>query len=151
MVLQLSKPNHPPKSLSKSWTKIWNVFFGKCISYRSCSEKKNFLCIGWVLVHSYYYITRSFRVWSRAVEWASIAHVHSGPENLKKSRPKRLVKSSKSISWNISLTKFHSLPFKNGKISIFELGKSFKKLPKMQFHLKHWFIWCHEFFWLDFF
>ena len=34
-----------------------------------------------------------------------------GPENLKKSRPKKLVKSNKSISSNYFLTKFHFLQF----------------------------------------
>ena len=32
---------------------------------------------------------------------------HSGPEYLKKSRPKKLVKSNKSISQNFILTNFH--------------------------------------------
>ena len=50
---------------------------------------------------------------------------HSGPENLKKSRPKNLVKSNNSIP-------FFAIS-KNGEKSIFELGKYFK-LPKMQFH-----------------
>ena len=50
---------------------------------------------------------------------------HSGPENLKKSRPKKLVKSNKSIFCN----------FKNGPKSIFELGISLK-LSEMQFHEK---------------
>ena len=36
---------------------------------------------------------------------------HSGPENLKKSSPKKLVKSNKSISQKIFLAKFHFLPF----------------------------------------
>ena len=34
---------------------------------------------------------------------------HSGPENFKKSRPKKLVKSNKSISQTNFLTKFHFL------------------------------------------
>ena len=61
---------------------------------------------------------------------------HSGPENLKKSRPKKLMKSDKSISQKIF---FYQIPFfcnfKNGQKSIFELGKSLK-LPEMQFHEK---------------
>ena len=36
---------------------------------------------------------------------------HSGPEYLKKSRPKKLVKSNKSISWHFILAKFHFLKF----------------------------------------
>ena len=60
--------------------------------------------------------------------------MHSGPESLKKSRPKKnLVKSNKSISRKKFLTKIHLCNFKNGQKSIFELGKSLK-LPKMQFH-----------------
>ena len=61
--------------------------------------------------------------------------MHSGPENVKKSRPKKLVKSNKS-----SFTEFFSpnsifCNFKNGQKSIFELGKRLK-LTKMQFHEK---------------
>ena len=37
--------------------------------------------------------------------------IHSGPENLKKSRPKILVKSNNSISRKKFLTKFHFLQF----------------------------------------
>ena len=37
--------------------------------------------------------------------------IHSGPENLKKSRPKKLVKSNKINFTKIFLTKFHFLPF----------------------------------------
>ena len=55
----------------------------------------------------------------------------SGPENFKKSRPKKFVKSNKSISRKNSI--FYN--FKNGQKSIFELGKSLK-VPKMQFHEK---------------
>ena len=60
---------------------------------------------------------------------------HSGPENLKKSRTKTLVKSNKSISQK----KIFDCNFKNGQKSIFELGKSLK-LPKMQFHEKNGYI-----------
>ena len=60
---------------------------------------------------------------------------HSRPENLKKSRPKKLVKSNKSISWNFFWPNSIFCNFKNGQISIFELGKSLK-LPKMQFYEK---------------
>ena len=56
---------------------------------------------------------------------------HNGPENLKKSRPKKLVKSNKSIHFTkFYLTKFHFFQFQK---SIFEQGKSLK-LPEMQFH-----------------
>ena len=78
---------------------------------------------------------------------------HSGPEKLKKSRPKKLVKANKSISrkkffWPNSIF----CDFKNGqKLFFFVLGNSLK-LPKMQFHEKNmWFIWFQEFFCLDFF
>ena len=59
---------------------------------------------------------------------------HSGPENLKKSRPKKLVKSNKSISRKkIFWPNSNFCNFKNGQKSIFEEGKCLK-LPKMQFH-----------------
>ena len=61
--------------------------------------------------------------------------VHSGPEILKKSSPKKLVKSHKSISRIISRPNSNFCNFKNGQKSIFQLGKSLK-LPKMQFHEK---------------
>ena len=61
---------------------------------------------------------------------------HSEPENLKKSRPKKLVKSNKSISRKKNFgPNFIFCNFKNDQKSIFELGKSLK-LPKMQFHEK---------------
>ena len=56
-----------------------------------------------------------------------------GQKILKKSRPKKLVKSNKSISRIIYLAEFQFFNFQNGQKSIFELGKSLK-LPKMQFH-----------------
>ena len=62
-----------------------------------------------------------------------IVFLHFEPENLKKSRPKQLVKSNKSISWNIFWPKSIFCNFKNGQKPIFELGKSLK-LPKMQIH-----------------
>ena len=53
--------------------------------------------------------------------------MHSGPENLKKSRPKKLVKSNKTISRKMF---FNQIPFfcnfKNGQKSIFEMEKKFK-------------------------
>ena len=52
---------------------------------------------------------------------------YSGPENVKKSRPKNLSKPNKLISRK----KF--CIFENGQKSIFELRKSLK-LPEMQFH-----------------
>ena len=61
---------------------------------------------------------------------------HNGPENLKKSRPKKnLVKSNKSISRKNFWPNSIFCNFKNGQKPIFELGKSLK-LPKMQFHEK---------------
>ena len=73
-------------------------------------------------------------------------YIHSGPEALKKSRPKKLVKSNKSISRKFFWPKSIFCNFKNGQKSIFELGKSLK-LPKMQFHENFfWFIWFHKFF-----
>ena len=50
---------------------------------------------------------------------------HSGPENFKRSRPKKLVKSNKSISRNFFSPNSIFCNFKNGQKSIFELGKSF--------------------------
>ena len=61
-----------------------------------------------------------------------IQKTHSGLEFfLKMSRPKKLVKSHKSISQK----KYIFCDFKNDQKSIFELGKSLK-LPEMQFHEK---------------
>ena len=59
--------------------------------------------------------------------FTSFLILHSGPGNLKKSRPKNLVKSNTSISQKKICN------FKNGQKSIFELGKSLK-LPEMHFH-----------------
>ena len=56
-----------------------------------------------------------------------------GPENLKKSKRKKLVKSTESISLKIFLPKSIFGNFKNGQKQIFELGKSLK-VQKMQFH-----------------
>ena len=52
--------------------------------------------------------------------------LHSVPENLKKSRPKKLVKSNKSISRNFILTKFHFLQFQKWPKINFWTGKKFK-------------------------
>ena len=60
---------------------------------------------------------------------------HSRPENLKKSSPKKLVKSNKSISRNIFSPKSIFCNFKNGQKSIFDPGKSLK-LSEIQFHEK---------------
>ena len=76
---------------------------------------------------------------------------HCGSENLKKSRPKKLMKSNKSIS-RLFLTKIHFLPFQKWpKINIWT-GKKFKT-AKYAISRKKFFdnIWFHEFFWLDFF
>ena len=54
-----------------------------------------------------------------------IIQKHSGPENLKKSSPKK----KKFFFGQIPLI----CNFKNGQKSIFELGK-YSKLPKMKFH-----------------
>ena len=64
---------------------------------------------------------------------------HCGPENLKKSRPKKLVKSNKSISRKFFWPNSNFCNFKNDQKSIFELGKSLK-LPKMQFQKKKFFL-----------
>ena len=62
--------------------------------------------------------------------------LHSEPENLKKSRPKKLVKSNtKPISRNFFWPNFIFCDFKNDQKSIFEVGKSLKQ-PKMQFQEK---------------
>ena len=75
----------------------------------------------------------------------------SRPENFKKSKPKKLVKSNKWISQKIFWPKFIFCNFKNGQKSIFELGKSLK-LNIFHFHFpSNWFIWFHEFFWLGLF
>ena len=75
--------------------------------------------------------------------------VHSGPENLKKSRPKKLVKSNKSIPRDFFWPKSIFCDFKNGQKSIFELGKSLK-LPKMRFYENIFLIyWISRVFCLD--
>ena len=80
--------------------------------------------------------------------------LHSGPENKKKSRPKKIVKSNKWISQKNYF--FYLNPFfcnfKNGQKSNFELRKRLK-LPKNAISRKNIcsFIWVHEFFLLDFF
>ena len=75
----------------------------------------------------------------------------SGPEKLKKSRPKKLMKSNKSISWIFFWPNSIFCDFKNGQKSIFELEKSLK-LPNCIFQKKSlWFTWFHDFFCLDFF
>ena len=51
---------------------------------------------------------------------------HSGPENLKKSRPKKLVKSNKSISRKFFLIKFHFLQFQTWPKINFWTGKKIK-------------------------
>ena len=51
---------------------------------------------------------------------------HSGPENLKKSRPKKLVKSHKSISRKNFLAKFHFFQFQKWPKINFWTGKKFK-------------------------
>ena len=76
----------------------------------------------------------NFEIEKKHVVDVSYAMIHSGPDNLKKSRPKKLMKSNKSVSrifWPNSI--FDN--FKNHQKSIFELGKILK-LPKMQFHEK---------------
>ena len=52
--------------------------------------------------------------------------LHYGPENLKKSRLKKLVKSMKSISRKIFLSKFHFLQFQKWANINFCTGKKFK-------------------------
>ena len=62
--------------------------------------------------------------------------LYSGPEILKKSRPKKLVKSNKSISRNFFFGQIAFFcNFKNSQKSILQLGKSLKP-PKMQFYEK---------------
>ena len=58
--------------------------------------------------------------------------MHSGPENLKKSRPKNLVKSNKSIFTEFFLTKFHFL-----LCSISKMAKEFFDL----FDFTSFFVW----------
>ena len=71
----------------------------------------------------------------------------------KKYRPKKLVKSNKSISRNFFLTKFHFLPFQNWPKINFWTGKKFQTAKNAISRKKFffWFIWFHEVFCLDFF
>ena len=80
--------------------------------------------------------TRVIRqAYSKFSHSASSRNKQSGPEILKKSRPKK----TRGINKSISRIFFDQNPsfcnFKNAQKSIFELGKSLK-LPKMQFHEK---------------
>ena len=86
--------------------------------------------------------TRKLASFSKAIKKS-----YSGPENLNKSKPKKLVKSNKSIS-QFFLTKFHFLPFQKWQTINFWSGIKFK-LPQIQFHEKKF--WLQEFFCLDFF
>ena len=61
---------------------------------------------------------------------------HIEPENLKKSRAKKLVKSNKSIHKKKFWPNSTFCNFKNGQKLIFDLGKSLKQ-PEMQFHEKN--------------
>ena len=67
---------------------------------------------------------------------------------MKKSRPKKVVKSNKSISRKNILTKFHFLQFQKWPKIDFWTGKTAKNAISRK---KIWFIWFHEFFCLDFF
>ena len=58
--------------------------------------------------------------------WKIYSALHSGTENLKKSRPKKLVKSNKLILRKIFLTKYLFCNFKNGQKAIFLTGKTAK-------------------------
>ena len=109
------------------------------------------------LISLYYYTyfkkrLKKVKICKMSNNLATHKQIHSGPENLKSPGQKN--------SWN-QIIQFHEkkffdqIPFfcnfKNEQKSIFELGKNLK-LPKMQFHeKKFWFIWFHEFFYLDFF
>ena len=64
-------------------------------------------------------------LWSRMLKRIYLES-HSGPEYLKKSRPKNLVKSNKSISRNFILTKFHFLQFQKWPKINFLTEKKFK-------------------------
>ena len=57
--------------------------------------------------------------------------IHSGPENLKKTRPKKNLRSQRN-----QLHEKFFCHFKNGQKSIFEVGKSLK-LPKMLYEEKN--------------
>ena len=67
---------------------------------------------------------------------------------LKKSWPKKLVKSNKSISRENFLAKFHFLQFQKWPKINFWTVKKFKNTISRK---KNWFIWFYEFFCLDFF
>ena len=86
--------------------------------------------LSWIsLVLNIGHLLPSSRKQKRKIPW----NPQCGPENLKKSRPKKLVTSNKSISRNFYWPKSIFCHFKNGQKSIFELGKSLKLL-KIQFH-----------------
>ena len=120
---------------TRSWRRIGSVSVLTYVPHFVLMEKQEYFYKKDFCKISYYIIRDMDRVsenlsffgFGSAVLW------HSGPQNSKKSRPKKLVKTNKSIKW------------------IFELGKS-SKLPKMQFHVKMFLIYLlSRVFCLDFF
>ena len=91
---------------------------------------------------------RSQKVLETLIFWKFVKtlYLHNGTENLKKSRPKKLVKSINFTKKKI-MTNFHILQFQKWPKINFWTGKKFK-IEKMQFHVKifFWFIWFDEFF-----
>ena len=63
------------------------------------------------IVNSKIFIDAAMIAFLSKIDIFQVLKAHSGTEKLKKSRPKKLMKSNKSISRNIFLTKFHFLPF----------------------------------------
>ena len=117
------------KRLSKR--DIINDFLSKMPSFVTVWA---FYIVGWMENHSKLlkktHHFHSTRVWS---EKKIIFHkiflnypALYGPDYLKKSRPKKLVKSNKSISRNFILTQFHFLQFQKWQKTIFQLWKKFK-------------------------
>ena len=82
-----------------AWLLAYNLFWWH--AYWVCSEKKS-------------HFTNSYCL---------LQHLHIGPENLKKSRPKKLVKSNKSISRKFY---FDQIPF----------FLQFQKWPKINFRTR---------------
>ena len=63
------------------------------------------------IVNSKIFIDAAMIAFLSKIDIFQVLKAHSGTEKLKKSRPKKLMKSNKSISRNIFFTKFHFLQY----------------------------------------
>ena len=112
-------------------------------SFAKCCSKKCTQTIAQSWRWSGTYLTSKYLYQILVGEWVPETRVpktrYSGPENFKKSRPKKFVKSHKSISRKHFWPNSFFCNFKIVQKSIFELGKSLK-LPEVQYHEKQFLI-----------